>query len=81
MRTHLPEAELWLLTEVPSGGPSPTMLGSWTLGGGEKAGGLSPCSCSSFFGTAREKKGWGRGRSVGVGGGGGGGGNTRTSMV
>lgn len=55
---QLPEAELWLLTEGPSGGLSPTMLGSWTLGGGEKAGGLSPCSCSNFFGTAERRKGW-----------------------
>lgn len=52
----LPEAELWLLTEGPSGGLSPTMLGSWMLGGGEKAGG--PCSCSNFFGTA-ERRVWG----------------------
>lgn len=45
-----------LFTELPSGGLSPTMLGSWALGGGGKTGGLGPCSCSNFFGTTNGKK-------------------------
>lgn len=46
-----------LLTELPSGGLSPTMLGSWALGGGEYTGGLGPCSLSNFFGTLKRKRG------------------------
>lgn len=50
----LPETALGgLRTELPSGGLSPTMLGSWAPGGGEYAGGLDPCSWSNFFGTLR----------------------------
>lgn len=64
---HVPGTELWLLTEVPSGGLSPTMLGSWALGGGEYTGGLDPCSCSNFFGTTHEKKRWSEGGGVGDG--------------
>lgn len=45
-----------LLTEVPTGGLSPTMLGSWALGGGEYAGGPRPCSWSSFFGTSKVER-------------------------
>lgn len=45
-----------LLTELPSGGSSPTMLGSWALGGGENTGGLGPCSWSNFFGTSKREK-------------------------
>lgn len=52
----LPETALGgLRTELPSGGPSPTMLGSWTLGEGEYAGGLDPCSWNNFFGTSQQK--------------------------
>lgn len=49
----LPGTVLVLLTELPSGGLSPTMLGSWALGGGENTGGLGPCSWSNFFGTSK----------------------------
>lgn len=60
----LPETELGgLRTEFPSGGLSPTMLGSWALGGGEYAGGLGPCSWSNFFGTSQQCK-----RKIGEGG-------------
>lgn len=51
-----------LLTELPSGGLSPTMLGSWALGGGEYAGGRGPCSWSNFFGTAKRRGGREEGR-------------------
>lgn len=52
----LPETALGgLRTELPSGGLSPTMLGSWALGEGEYAGGLDPCSWNNFFGTSQQK--------------------------
>lgn len=53
----LPGTALGLLTELPSGGLSPTMLGSWALRGGEYTGGLDPCSWSNFFGTLRCRSG------------------------
>lgn len=51
----LPGTASGLLTELPSGGLSPTMLGSWALGGGEYTGGLGPCSWSNFFGTSKRR--------------------------
>jgi len=46
-----------LFPELPSGGLSPTMLGSWALGGGLYSGGLGPCSWSNLFGTSKRRKG------------------------
>lgn len=43
-------------TGLPSGGLSPTMLGSWVLGGGWYTGVLGPDSWSRRFGTSK----WGR---------------------
>lgn len=63
-----PGTESGLLTELPSGGLSPTMLGSWALlGGGEYTGGLGPCSWSNFFGTSKRRRGGADEESIGMG--------------
>lgn len=62
----LPGTVLVLLTELPSGGLSPTMLGSWALGGGENTGGLGPCSWSNFFGTSKRRTGGAKEGSSGM---------------
>lgn len=62
----LPGTVLELLTELPSGGLSPTILGSWALGGGEYTDGLGPCSGSNFFGTLMSRMGGINGRHLGI---------------
>lgn len=59
---YSPGTALGRLTEVPSGGLSPTMLGSWAPDGGEYAGALELCSWSNFFGTAEK---WRQEKEVG----------------
>lgn len=62
----LPGTVSGLFTELPSGGLSPTMLGSWALGGGEYTGGLGPCSWSNFFGTSNRRMGGAEEGSLGM---------------